>query len=322
MASCSLRWFYEDVKVDRATTSGRKRTITGADSDSDDEGGPGTNGSSGAPGGYEEEFDRNLWDKLRPPDGGVVNLPLQTVLPKGFEFLLMDTEQQMWFFVEQYLRLQTVMADRISVLQLVFQLSYCTPGRQYHVRRLNAAQTWALRKFSAVGITLLRSRKSQYFQVGVYGSNLLFGHDMEVGAVPFGKKERLQAQQQTALKRSDGSDGVGSRFEWERDELISSRLELMVETNFYVTVSHSTCLLARDRVCVFSVRIFLPLLEIVGWLVVQAFVSEDPEIAEIEKVHGTLSGLTLALSVDLCLNERRVGCSLLLVGRAALVYGP
>lgn len=175
-----------------------------------------------------------------------MNLPLQTVLPKGFEFLLMDTEQQMWFFVEQYLRLQPVMADRISVLQFVFQLSYCTPGRQYHVRRLNAAQIWALRKFSAVGITLLRSRKSQYFQVGVYGSNLLFGHDMEVGAVPFGKKERLQAQQQhrkkhnpnhaAALKQPDG--GVDSRFEWERDELISSRLELMVETNFYVTVRH------------------------------------------------------------------------------------
>lgn len=103
-----------------------------------------------------------------------------------------------------------------------------------------------------------RSVSAKYFQVGVYGSNLLFGQQMEVGAIPFGQREIAEAKRQAAMEASGairkevingGADADGiddnlsshqnqghSKFRSERDELISSRLQLLVETNFYVTV--------------------------------------------------------------------------------------
>jgi len=136
-ASLDTKEFFNQTE-ERTTT--RKRVITGeGGGDSDDE-------------AYDEERQTDMREQLlaQPKD-----IYIHEVLQRGYEFLLMDTEQQvrlsncaggcvecsrslrlvsvllqMWFFVEQLIRLLPTNEERISVLHFVFQLSYCTPGRQ------------------------------------------------------------------------------------------------------------------------------------------------------------------------------------------------
>ncbi|XP_070582185.1 general transcription factor IIH subunit 4-like [Ptychodera flava] len=82
----------------------------------------------------------------------------------GFQFLLMDTPSQVWFFMLQYLETaETRGLDLVEALNFLFQLSFSTLGKDYSTENMNESQLQFLQVLRELGLVYQRKRKSKRY---------------------------------------------------------------------------------------------------------------------------------------------------------------
>jgi len=87
-----------------------------------------------------------------------------SITSSGFQFLLMDTSSQVWYFMIQYLEtLRSTPENLIQCLSFLFQISYSVLGKDYPVRNLKEVQYDFLQHLREVGLAFQRKRKSKRF---------------------------------------------------------------------------------------------------------------------------------------------------------------
>ncbi|XP_055486651.1 general transcription factor IIH subunit 4 [Leucoraja erinacea] len=94
----------------------------------------------------------------------------------GFQFLLLDTSSQLWYFMLQYLHhCQTRKMDLVEILSFVFQLSFSTLGKDYSVEGMSESLLTFLQHLREFGLVFQRKRKSRRFYPTRLAINLALG---------------------------------------------------------------------------------------------------------------------------------------------------
>ncbi|XP_071495916.1 general transcription factor IIH subunit 4-like [Diadema antillarum] len=96
--------------------------------------------------------------RLQEDEGGLV------ITPAGFQFLLLDTPSQVWFFMLQYL--ETAQArglDIVDALSFLFQLSFSTLGKDYSSEGMSEPELHFLQHLRELGLVFQRKRKSMRY---------------------------------------------------------------------------------------------------------------------------------------------------------------
>lgn len=82
----------------------------------------------------------------------------------GFQFLLLDTASQLWYFTLQYLNtVQSRGMDMVEILSFLFQLSFSTLGRDYSVEGMSESLLTFLQHLREFGLVFQRKRKSRRY---------------------------------------------------------------------------------------------------------------------------------------------------------------
>ncbi|TNM93087.1 general transcription factor IIH subunit 4-like [Takifugu rubripes] len=82
----------------------------------------------------------------------------------GFQFLLLDTASQLWYFTLQYLKTaQSRGMDLVEILSFLFQLSFSTLGRDYSVEGMSDSLLTFLQHLREFGLVFQRKRKSRRY---------------------------------------------------------------------------------------------------------------------------------------------------------------
>ncbi|XP_028316441.1 general transcription factor IIH subunit 4 [Gouania willdenowi] len=82
----------------------------------------------------------------------------------GFQFLLLDTASQLWYFTLQYLKsAQSRGLDLVEILSFLFQLSFSTLGRDYSVEGMSESLLTFLQHLREFGLVFQRKRKSRRY---------------------------------------------------------------------------------------------------------------------------------------------------------------
>ncbi|XP_031727123.1 general transcription factor IIH subunit 4 [Anarrhichthys ocellatus] len=82
----------------------------------------------------------------------------------GFQFLLLDTTSQLWYFTLQYLKTaQSRAMDLVEILSFLFQLSFSTLGRDYSVEGMSESLLTFLQHLREFGLVFQRKRKSRRY---------------------------------------------------------------------------------------------------------------------------------------------------------------
>ncbi|AWP04961.1 putative general transcription factor IIH subunit 4 isoform 2 [Scophthalmus maximus] len=82
----------------------------------------------------------------------------------GFQFLLLDTASQLWYFTLQYLKTaQSRGMDLVEILSFLFQLSFSTLGRDYSVEGMSESLLTFLQHLREFGLVFQRKRKSRRY---------------------------------------------------------------------------------------------------------------------------------------------------------------
>lgn len=83
---------------------------------------------------------------------------------QGFQFLLMDTQSQVWHFMLQYLNTcEQRGLSLVECLSMLFQLSFSTLGRDYSSEGLNDNMLTFLQHLREFGLVYQRKRKEKRF---------------------------------------------------------------------------------------------------------------------------------------------------------------
>lgn len=83
---------------------------------------------------------------------------------QGFQFLLMDTQSQVWHFMLQYLNTcEQRGLSLVECLSMLFQLSFSTLGRDYSSESLNENMLTFLQHLREFGLVYQRKRKEKRF---------------------------------------------------------------------------------------------------------------------------------------------------------------
>ncbi|XP_075907588.1 general transcription factor IIH subunit 4 [Nelusetta ayraudi] len=86
------------------------------------------------------------------------------ITSSGFQFLLLDTASQLWYFILQYLKTaQSRGMDLVEVLSFLFQLSFSTLGRDYSVEGMSESLLTFLQHLREFGLVFQRKRKSRRY---------------------------------------------------------------------------------------------------------------------------------------------------------------
>jgi transcription initiation factor TFIIH subunit 4 len=86
------------------------------------------------------------------------------ITPAGFQFLLLDTSSQIWYFMLQYLETtQNRGMDLVECLTFLFQLSFLTLGKDYSTDNMTENQKRFLQNLREFGLVYQRKRKEQRF---------------------------------------------------------------------------------------------------------------------------------------------------------------
>ena len=87
-----------------------------------------------------------------------------SITSAGFQFLLMDTVSQVWYFMLQYLETSDQhKTDLVECLSFLFQISFSTYGKDYSVEGLSEKQFNFLQHLREIGLVFQRKRKSRRF---------------------------------------------------------------------------------------------------------------------------------------------------------------
>ncbi|KAL3871360.1 hypothetical protein ACJMK2_039367 [Sinanodonta woodiana] len=102
--------------------------------------------------------------------------PLPTISPTGFQFLLMDTALQVWFFMLQYLEMaESKGLNLVDCLSFLFQLSFSTLGKDYSADGMNETQLKFLQHLREFGLVYQRKRKVMRYYPTRLAINLASG---------------------------------------------------------------------------------------------------------------------------------------------------
>ncbi|CAG2237501.1 general transcription factor IIH subunit 4-like [Mytilus galloprovincialis] len=102
--------------------------------------------------------------------------PLPSITPEGFQFLLMETGSQVWYFVLQYLEtVEQRGMDLIECLSFLFQLSFSTLGKDYSTEGMTENQLKFLQHLREFGLVYQRKRKSNRYYPTLLAINLASG---------------------------------------------------------------------------------------------------------------------------------------------------
>ncbi|KAK2148342.1 hypothetical protein LSH36_501g01137 [Paralvinella palmiformis] len=86
------------------------------------------------------------------------------ITPAGFQFLLLDTATQVWYFMMQYLdTVETRNMELVECLTFLFQLSFSTLGKDYSTEGMSDNQQRLLQHLREFGLVYQRKRKSQRY---------------------------------------------------------------------------------------------------------------------------------------------------------------
>ncbi|XP_065646801.1 general transcription factor IIH subunit 4 [Hydra vulgaris] len=84
------------------------------------------------------------------------------ITSSGFQFLLLDTSSQVWYFMVQHLNSMEP-AILVQCLSFLFQTSFSVLGKDYPVNDLTEAQFSFLQLLREIGLAFQRKRKSKRF---------------------------------------------------------------------------------------------------------------------------------------------------------------
>ncbi|GFO00637.1 general transcription factor iih subunit 4 [Plakobranchus ocellatus] len=99
-----------------------------------------------------------------------------SITAEGFQFLLMDTSSQVWFFLLQYLdTVQTRGMDLVECLTFLFQLSFSSLGKDYSAEEMNENQLRFLQHLREFGLVYQRKRKSHRYYPTRLAINIVSG---------------------------------------------------------------------------------------------------------------------------------------------------
>uniref|UniRef100_A0A5F9DLM6 General transcription factor IIH subunit 4 n=1 Tax=Oryctolagus cuniculus TaxID=9986 RepID=A0A5F9DLM6_RABIT len=94
----------------------------------------------------------------------------------GFQFLLLDTPAQLWYFMLQYLQTaQSRGMDLVEILSFLFQLSFSTLGKDYSVEGMSDSLLNFLQHLREFGLVFQRKRKSRRYYPTRLAINLSSG---------------------------------------------------------------------------------------------------------------------------------------------------
>ncbi|XP_030853454.1 general transcription factor IIH subunit 4 [Strongylocentrotus purpuratus] len=98
------------------------------------------------------------------------------ITPSGFQFLLLDTPSQVWFFMLQYLETSQARGlDIVDALSFLFQLSFSTLGKDYSSEGMTEQQLHFLQHLRELGLVFQRKRKSMRYYPTRLAINLASG---------------------------------------------------------------------------------------------------------------------------------------------------
>lgn len=96
------------------------------------------------------------------PEGGEVTAP--SITRSGFQFLLMDTPSQVWYFILQYLNtVDSLNMDLAECLNFLFQLSFAELGKDYSTAGLTETLLSFLQHLREFGLVYQRKRSAGRF---------------------------------------------------------------------------------------------------------------------------------------------------------------
>lgn len=85
-----------------------------------------------------------------------------SITSAGFQFLLLDTSSQVWYFMSQHLDSKEGSA-LVECLSFLFQISFSVLGKDYNVKNLTSDQFSFLQLLREIGLAYQRKRKSKRF---------------------------------------------------------------------------------------------------------------------------------------------------------------
>ncbi|XP_048346534.1 general transcription factor IIH subunit 4-like [Sphaerodactylus townsendi] len=98
------------------------------------------------------------------------------ITSSGFQFLLLDTSSQLWYFMLQYLQsAETRGMDLVEILSFLFQLSFSTLGKDYSVEGMSESLLNFLQHLREFGLVFQRKRKSRRYYPTRLAINLSSG---------------------------------------------------------------------------------------------------------------------------------------------------
>lgn len=101
---------------------------------------------------------------------------IPTITNKGFQFLLQDSETQVWYYLTQYLdNAQKTGLDIVEMLSLLFQISFATLGMEYPIEGLTESQLSLLQHLRGIGLVYRRNRTSKRYFPTPLAVNLING---------------------------------------------------------------------------------------------------------------------------------------------------
>lgn len=121
-----------------------------------------------------------------------------TITRQGFQFLLLDTQSQVWHFMLQYL--ETCEERGLSLpecLSMLFQLSFSTLGRDYSSEGLSSKMLTFLQHLREFGLVFQRKRKEGRFyptRLALNVTNRTSAIPMSVPVVASTEEEKLQQE--------------------------------------------------------------------------------------------------------------------------------
>ncbi|MEE6471928.1 hypothetical protein FKM82_009411 [Ascaphus truei] len=94
----------------------------------------------------------------------------------GFQFLLLDTASQLWYFMLQYLKsAESRGMILVDILSFMFQLSFSTLGKDYSVEGMSDSLLIFLQHLREFGLVFQRKRKSRRYYPTRLAINLASG---------------------------------------------------------------------------------------------------------------------------------------------------
>uniref|UniRef100_A0A665VAJ5 General transcription factor IIH subunit 4 n=1 Tax=Echeneis naucrates TaxID=173247 RepID=A0A665VAJ5_ECHNA len=119
----------------------------------------------------------------------------------GFQFLLLDTASQLWYFTLQYLKTaQSRGMDLVEILSFLFQLSFSTLGRDYSVEGMSESLLTFLQHLREFGLVFQRKRKSRRYYPTRLAITLAAGVTTNAGFIVVETNYRIYAYTNSELQ--------------------------------------------------------------------------------------------------------------------------